>query len=119
MLIRPTNNNVISHDGAPLEYTDLPSRILSKQKTHIIMAYKKRTFTKPELSKYDGDAEDKMYIAYNGVVYDVSECGKWRLGIHENLHFPGQDLTQELPEAPHEEEVFSHPCVKRVGLLSQ
>lgn len=59
-----------------------------------------------------------MYVACRGVVYDVTECPKWRTGMHEALHFPGLDLTSELPEAPHGDEVFSRPCVKRVGRLS-
>ena len=37
-----------------------------------------------------------MYVAYAGVVYDVTDCPKWRRGLHENLHWPGQDLTAEL-----------------------
>jgi hypothetical protein len=38
--------------------------------------------------------------------------------MHEQLHFAGLDLTGELIEAPHGEEVFSRPCVKRVGRLA-
>ncbi len=37
--------------------------------------------------------------------------------MHEHLHWPGQDLTNELPDAPHKDEVFTRPCVKRVGIL--
>jgi hypothetical protein len=37
--------------------------------------------------------------------------------MHENLHFPWQDLTDELRDASHEELVFMHPCVKVVGRL--
>jgi predicted heme/steroid binding protein len=37
--------------------------------------------------------------------------------MHEQLHFPGQDLTSELPDAPHAEDVFSRPCVKVIGRL--
>lgn len=58
-----------------------------------------------------------MYIACAGIVYDVTDCPKWRTGLHEELHFAGQDLTSELPDAPHELEVFRHPCVKRIGRL--
>jgi predicted heme/steroid binding protein len=38
--------------------------------------------------------------------------------MHEQLHFPGQDLTSELPDAPHKGEVFKHDCVKIVGRLA-
>ena len=76
-----------------------------------------RLFTEHELRRRTGERGARMYIAYQGVVYDVTDCAKWHTGIHENLHFPGQDLTSELPEAPHGVEVFGHPCVRRVGRL--
>ncbi len=75
-----------------------------------------RVFTELELRRYDGEA-GPVYIAYQGIVYDLSDCPKWRTGMHEQLHFPGQDLTSELPDAPHAEEVFKRPCVRRVGVL--
>jgi predicted heme/steroid binding protein len=75
-----------------------------------------RLFTIQELMRYNGE-DGPMYIAYQGIVYDVSECAKWRQGIHENMHFPGQDLSEEISDAPHRDEVFRRPCVKRVGKL--
>lgn len=73
-----------------------------------------------ELRRYDGERSPRMYVSYDGVVYDVTDCPKWRSGLHEGLHFPGQELTQELREnAPHGEEVFDLPCVKRVGKLNR
>lgn len=75
-------------------------------------------FTRQELLRYNGDDHPRKLVAYQGVVYDVSDCPKWRLSLHEGLHFPGQDLTEELRiEAPHEEEVFLHDCVKLAGRL--
>jgi predicted heme/steroid binding protein len=56
-------------------------------------------------------------VAYRGFVYDVSACPRWRSGLHQGLHFAGQDLTQELAEAPHASEVFQRPCVRRLGRL--
>lgn len=76
-----------------------------------------KTFTLFELRRYDGD-DGVMLVAYKGIIYDVSDCPRWRRGLHEGLHFPGQDLTFELEDAPHLEEVFSRPCVRRVGLLA-
>ena len=78
----------------------------------------RRWWTEAELRRFDGENGRPMYVACRGVVYDVTECPKWRTGMHEALHFPGLDLTSELPEAPHGDEVFSRPCVKRVGRLS-
>lgn len=75
-----------------------------------------RLFRLLELRRYDGD-EKPIYIAYQGIVYDVSDCPRWRSGLHERLHFPGQDLTGEMYDAPHAEEVFTRPGVKRVGRL--
>ncbi|MDI6694530.1 MAG: cytochrome b5 domain-containing protein [Anaerolineales bacterium] len=77
-----------------------------------------KIFTIQELRSYDGEARP-MYIAYQGIVYDVSECPRWRTGLHEHLHFPAQDLTGEMDDAPHDAEVFTRPCVKIVGRLAE
>jgi len=73
-------------------------------------------FTEIELRKYDGE-DLPMYIAYQGIVYDVTDCPKWRLGMHESVHFPGIDLSSEIADAPHKDDVLQRPCVKRVGQL--
>jgi predicted heme/steroid binding protein len=70
-----------------------------------------------ELKRNTSERGSRKFIAHQGIVYDVTDCPKWRLDMHEWLHFPGQDLTSELPEAPHKEEVFKHDCVKIVGRL--
>jgi predicted heme/steroid binding protein len=70
-----------------------------------------------ELKRNTGERGSRKFIAYKGIVYDVTDCPKWRLDMHENLHFPGQDLTGELKEAPHEEDVFARPCVIVIGRL--
>ena len=70
-----------------------------------------------ELRRGTGERGTRKLIAFNGVVYDVTDCPKWRADLHEQLHFAGQDLTSELPDAPHEQEVFSRPCVKAIGKL--
>lgn len=76
-----------------------------------------RRISRTQLLQQDGEMGRPMWVAYQGVVYDVSNCPKWRSGLHQGLHFPGQDLTGELLEAPHGREVFERPCVKRVGTL--
>ena len=77
-----------------------------------------RIVTDMELRRNTGERGTRKFIAHQGIVYDVTDCPKWRLDMHEQLHFPGQDLTGELPDAPHQEDVFSRPCVKVVGKLA-
>jgi predicted heme/steroid binding protein len=77
-----------------------------------------RTVTELELRRNTGERGTRKFIAFQGVVYDVTDCPKWRGALHELLHFPGQDLTSELPDAPHQQEVFNHECVKVVGRLT-
>lgn len=78
-----------------------------------------KVITLLELKRGTGERGARKLIAYKGIVYDVTDCPKWRLDLHENLHFPGQDLTSELPEAPHNEIVFQHDCVKILGRLEE
>ncbi len=77
-----------------------------------------RTISLAELRRNNGERGTRKYIAYRGLVYDVTECPKWRPEMHEQLHFAGQDLTAELPEAPHQDDVLRRPCVKIVGRLA-
>ena len=73
--------------------------------------------TEVELRRNTGERGTRKFIACNGIVYDVTDCPKWRTDLHEQLHFPGQDLTSELPDAPHKEDVFTRPCVRVIGKL--
>jgi predicted heme/steroid binding protein len=77
-----------------------------------------RSVTRAELRRQTGERGTRCFVAFAGIVYDVTDCPKWRMGMHEQLHFAGQDLTDELPEAPHASEVFERPCVQRVGRLT-
>jgi predicted heme/steroid binding protein len=75
-----------------------------------------RIFTERELMQYNGEKGRPVYIAYRGLVYDVSRSIKWRTGMHEQLHYAGLDLTRSLRKAPHGEEVFAHwPVVGRLA----
>jgi predicted heme/steroid binding protein len=78
-----------------------------------------RVVTLSELRRNNGDFGAPKYVAYQGIVYDVSDCPRWRREMHEMQHFPGQDLTSELPDAPHKADVFSRPCVKIIGRLAE
>jgi len=70
-----------------------------------------------QLRSNTGERGTRKWIAHNGIVYDVTDCPRWKKDLHENLHFAGQDLSSELDDAPHKTEVFTHPCVKTVGKL--
>lgn len=75
-----------------------------------------RVFSELELRQYNGEAGRRIYIAYQGVVYDVTDAPNWRSGMHRNLHYPGLDLTRSLRKAPHDASVFRR--VPRVGVLA-
>jgi predicted heme/steroid binding protein/uncharacterized membrane protein len=69
-------------------------------------------FTEEELRKYNGQDGMPAYIAYKGQVYDVSASKFWQNGSHFKKHFAGCDLTSEMANAPHSDEVFeNYPCV--------
>jgi predicted heme/steroid binding protein len=83
------------------------------------MTIHERVITEIELRRNTGERGTRKWIAYAGIVYDVTDCPKWRTDMHERLHFPGQDLTTELPDAPHKNDVFTRPCVQVVGRLKE
>ena len=53
------------------------------------MEIPERIVTQQELRRQNGERGTRKYIAYQGVVYDVSDCPRWRKELHERLHFPG------------------------------
>jgi predicted heme/steroid binding protein len=74
-----------------------------------------REFTATTLARYDGtDPHLAVLIAYRGRVYDVSGRFMWMNGRHFWLR-AGRDLTGDLREAPHGEEMLEDvPCVGRL-----
>ena len=60
-----------------------------------------KEFSGKGLSKYNGKNGMPAYIAYRGVVYDVTNSFLWKNGKHQVFHKAGRDLTAELDEAPH------------------
>lgn len=61
--------------------------------------------TRRKLSLCNGIDKKEIWIAYMGKVYDVTESRLWKGGKHYE-HWAGQDLTEELKDAPHTEDVF-------------
>ncbi|MDX2189295.1 MAG: cytochrome b5 domain-containing protein [Bacteroidota bacterium] len=71
-------------------------------------------FTKSQLALRNGNDKPEIWVAYKGDIYDVSKSRMWKDGKHYE-HWAGQDLTDELPDAPHNENVFDK--FKLVGKL--
>jgi predicted heme/steroid binding protein len=76
---------------------------------------KLKEFTRAQLSLRNGQDREEIWVAYRGVIYDVSSSRLWRNGKHYE-HWAGQDLSDELADAPHTEKVFQK--FKPVGRLS-
>lgn len=70
--------------------------------------------TKAQLALRNGQDKDEVWIAYRGNVYDVTTSRLWLKGKHYE-HWAGQDLTDELKDAPHTEKVFGK--FKIIGVL--
>ncbi len=64
-----------------------------------------KEFTREELSKHDGRKSKDIYVAYKGKVYDVTDSGSWMDGEHY-AHEGGLDLTEQMDDASHGDEVF-------------
>jgi predicted heme/steroid binding protein len=65
-----------------------------------------QVYTKQQLARRNGQDKPEIWVALNGLIYDVTESRMWRNGKHYE-HWAGQDLTDELKDAPHTETVFS------------
>lgn len=71
-------------------------------------------YTFGQLALRNGQDKPEIWIAYRGKIYDVTDSRLWHGGKHYE-HWAGQDLTDELADAPHTQSVFGH--FKMVGIL--
>jgi len=71
-------------------------------------------YSKRQLSLYNGQDRDEIWCGYKGYIYELTNSGMWVNGLHYE-HWAGQDLTDELKDAPHDERVFKK--FKIVGIL--
>ena len=62
-------------------------------------------FTKSQLALRNGEDKPDIWVAYKGLIYDVTQSKLWKNGKHYE-HWAGQDLTDEMKDAPHQEWVF-------------
>ncbi len=64
-----------------------------------------------ELALRNGNDSKDIWVAYKGLVYDLSKSRKWKNGLHYS-HWAGQDLSLELKDAPHTEgEILKFPVI--------
>lgn len=64
-----------------------------------------QTYTLSQLALRNGQDRAEIWVAFKGLIYDVTASKMWRNGKHYE-HWAGQDLTEELKDAPHSERVF-------------
>jgi predicted heme/steroid binding protein len=62
-------------------------------------------YSKTQLALRNGHDKPEVWVAYKGLIYNVSQSRLWKNGNHYE-HWAGQDLTDELKDAPHTEKVF-------------
>ena len=71
-------------------------------------------YTRSHLALRNGQDKPQIWVAYKGTIYNVTESRLWRNGKHYE-HWAGQDLTDELKDAPHTDAVFEK--FEKIGVL--
>jgi predicted heme/steroid binding protein len=77
---------------------------------------KTQELTLQELRTFNGKNGKPAYVGYKGRVFDVTASSQWEGGDHLG-HIAGEDLTESMNIAPHDEAVFER--MKVVGVLSK
>jgi predicted heme/steroid binding protein len=62
-------------------------------------------YSSAQVALRNGQDKPEIWVVLNGLIYDVTKSRLWRDGKHYE-HWAGQDLTDELKDAPHTEKVF-------------
>lgn len=75
-----------------------------------------KEYTVQQLALRNGQDREEIWVAFKGEIYDVTSSKMWRNGKHYE-HWAGQDLTEELKDAPHNGIVFDK--FKIVGKLKE
>lgn len=71
--------------------------------------------TLEELAHYDGQEGRPTWFAYRGAIYDASQSTRWKNGVHMGRHKAGTDLTSQLGQAPHGENLVV--ALPQIGIL--
>jgi len=62
-------------------------------------------YSRSYLALRNGQDKPEIWVALHGIIYEVTRSRLWRDGKHYE-HWAGQDLTDELKDAPHDAKVF-------------
>jgi len=83
-------------------------------KKDLFVKMKLAAYTRSQLALKNGQDSEEIWIAFKGIIYTVTNSRYWRKGRHYE-HWAGQDLTEELVDAPHTIAVFER--LEKVGRL--
>jgi predicted heme/steroid binding protein/uncharacterized membrane protein len=71
-----------------------------------------RELTPDQLFPFDGKEGRPAYIAYKGIIYDITSSRLWKNGQHMMKHHAGVDLSEMIKQAPHgDDKVLAMPQV--------
>ncbi|MDH5398200.1 MAG: cytochrome b5 [Cyclobacteriaceae bacterium] len=59
-----------------------------------------KEYTVAQLALRNGQDREEVWIAAHGKIYDVTRSYLWRNGMHYE-HWAGQELHDEVADAPH------------------
>ncbi len=89
---------------------------LRKQKS-LIASLESGVCTIDGLCQFDGKEGRPAYVAYKGLLYDVTKSKLWKNGLHAAKHAAGNDLTDMLKNAPHgEDKVLAMPATGKLAV---
>ena len=63
--------------------------------------------TRKQLARFDGKNGRPAYTAFEGKVYDVTGSNLWLQGRHSDRHSAGENLSEQMINAPHDESVLT------------
>ena len=88
------------HLIVPYAFNSTADKDNKKQVTDTVDTSKLQVFTLEDLASFNGEDGEKAYIAYKGLVYDVTDVPAWNNGNHDGNQ-AGKDMTEKFSDAPH------------------
>lgn len=70
--------------------------------------------TRSQLALRNGHDREEIWVCIKGIVYDVTASKLWRGGVHYE-HWSGQELDDEIIDAPHKDDIVKR--FKPIGRL--